>query len=117
ADTCVSIAFGSRAAAAKALDDDGYQRNDLPSYVGHYPNSAKGAALANAIADKLGHAPATPSVAYVVQQTGCPTVLVQPADITDASAEARFRRVEERRAVAEKIYAGIVGYYRSNAGT
>lgn len=116
ADLLVSVAFGARAAAAKALDDDGYQRADLAAYVGHYPNSAKGAAIAGAVAEKLTNAPATPSVSYVVQQTGCPSILVQPADITDAGAESRFRISDERRAIAEKICAGIVKYYRSNGG-
>ncbi|MBX7259867.1 MAG: N-acetylmuramoyl-L-alanine amidase, partial [Candidatus Hydrogenedentes bacterium] len=117
ADLLISVSFGSRAATAKALDDDGYQRTDLAAYVGHYPNSAKGAALANAIAENLERTPATPSVAYVVQQTGCPSVLVQPADISDSKAEARFRMADQRRAIAEKICAGIVKYYRSNAGS
>jgi len=110
ADIMVSVSLGSRGAGAKTLDASGH-RADRNAFVGHYPNSADGTRLATAIGGALGGLPAVPSVAYVVQQTGCPAVLVQPADIADGDNESRYRSPDVQRKVADGIYRGILGYY------
>lgn len=114
ADILVSVSLGSRGANAKTLDASGH-RADRNAFVGHYPNSPDGTRLATAIGDALGGIPAVPSVAYVVQQTGCPAVLVQPADITEGDNESRYRSPEVQRKVADGIYRGILAFYGANA--
>ncbi len=114
ADMMVSIALGSRGESAKTLDASGH-RADRSAFAGHYPNSPDGARLAKEIGDALGGLPAVPSVAYVVQQTGCPAVLVQPADIAEGDNEARYRSPEVQRKVADGIYRGILAYYGAAA--
>jgi N-acetylmuramoyl-L-alanine amidase len=115
ADILVSISLGSRGANARTLDASGH-RADRAAFVGHYPNSPDGTRLAKVIGDALGGLPAVPSVTYVVQQTGCPAVLVQPADITEAGNESRYRSPEVQRMVADGIYRGILAFYGSVKG-
>jgi N-acetylmuramoyl-L-alanine amidase len=115
ADLVVSVSFGSQSRTAKPLDDSGYRRDDLTSYVGYYPQSAKGRALAKAIAERMPGAAATPLVGYLIQQTGCTAVLVQPASIADPEAERRFARADERSKAAHQIFEGIAAYLRAPA--
>ncbi len=114
ADILVSIALGSRGASAKTLDASGH-RADRNAFVGHYPNSPDGTRLATVIGESLGGIPAVPSVTYVVQQTGCPAVLVQPADITEGDNETQYRAPDVQRKVADAIYRGIAAYFGAAA--
>lgn len=112
ADIMLSLSFGSKPAAAKTLDSTGHSAAAAAAFAGHYPSSAEGSRLAAALARELGGIPAVPSVAYVVQQTGCPSVLVQPADFAQGDTEAQYRGAQARDAVAEALYRGLLDFYK-----
>ncbi|MCC6489274.1 MAG: N-acetylmuramoyl-L-alanine amidase [Candidatus Hydrogenedentes bacterium] len=115
ADIMLSLSFGSKPAAAKTLDSTGHSAAAAAAFVGHYPSSAEGSRLATALARVLGGIPAVPSVAYVVQQTGCPSVLVQPADFAQGDTEAQYRGGQARDAVAEALYRGLLDFYKTDS--
>ena len=81
------------------------------SFVGHYPASSQGRRLAQIVASELGSPHATPCVAYVVVQTGCPAVLVQPATVARAHAELQYQSKDARVRTAEGLYQAILGYF------
>ena len=114
ADIMVSLSFGSKPAAAKTLDSTGHSAAAAAGFIGHYPTSAEGSRLAAALSRALGGIPAVPSVAYVVQQTGCPSVLVQPADFAQGDTEAQYRGAQARDAVAEALYRGLIDFYKTD---
>ncbi|MDX9974806.1 MAG: N-acetylmuramoyl-L-alanine amidase [FCB group bacterium] len=111
ANIVVSVSYGSPQSASKILDAGGHQRAGGNAFVGHYPNSPNGTRLATALARALGIQTVTPSVSYVVQQTGAPAVLLQPATVADGDTENRMRDVKARQAVADAIVSAIVEYF------
>ena len=110
-DVFITISFGVPIEIARLLDETGHTRRDLTSYVAHYPGSSDGARLAAAIATRLGGIPTTSSVYYLIQQTPCPAVLVQPATIADPAAETRYLAATERRTIAQSIYEALLFYF------
>ncbi|GMW01585.1 MAG: hypothetical protein AMXMBFR84_27220 [Candidatus Hydrogenedentota bacterium] len=112
AEVLVSVAFGLTPARAKVLAADGYQRTDLQTYVGHYPESPNGQKLASAMAALLEGTTVTPCVSYVVQQTGSVAVQVQPGTVEDPAMEAKLRAPAARKAVADAITQGLVRYFQ-----
>lgn len=111
AEFFVSLSFGAPGSSNRNLDDQGHLKEGLNAFVGHYPDSATGLRLAKAIAQRLGIATVTPSVAYVVQQTGCPAVLVQPDAITSYQAEERYLDAGQRERVAQALCDALVTFF------
>lgn len=114
ADIVVSVSYGAPGTASRVLDAQGLLREDTEAFVGHYPGSANGIRLARGIAQALGISTVTPSVAYVVQQTGSPAVLVQPASVADPQTEERVRSAETRRLAGEALCRGVIAYFTAS---
>ncbi len=112
AELFVSLSFGAPGSSNRNLDDQGRLKEGLNAFVGHYPESATGLRLAKIIAQRLGIATVTPSVAYVVQQTGCPAVLVQPDAITSHQTEDRYLDAGQRERVAQALCDALVTFFR-----
>jgi hypothetical protein len=82
--------------------------------VGHYPGSKNGSRLAGLLADEL-NVSTTSSVAYVVQQTGCPAVIVQPEHVRNPDSEKRYVQPDARRAAAAVFYRALAEYFSGEA--
>ncbi|MCP4639544.1 MAG: hypothetical protein GY851_03890 [bacterium] len=108
AEVLVSISVGLTTRASRVLDDTGHSGGVRSSFVGHYPGSTKGTRLATMIADALGDVSAVPCVAYLVQQTACPAVLVQPGALESYADEERFAQAAERERIADAVFQGLV---------
>lgn len=113
-DVLLVLSYGMTAEEARVLDEGGYLRSDVSAFVGHYPNSASGALLAECIAKEFPSVEKVSSVAYLVQQTSCSSVIVQPVEFTsDGSIASSCGMVEERQRHASRIYAALLEYFRS----
>lgn len=117
ADVFVTISYGMSPAESLLLDQAGLHRTGPAGFVGHYPGSDRGARLAGHIAAALVGVPVAQSAAYLLQQTPCPAVLVQPASLASKGRKAfdvedHYRNVESRRKDAEALYAGLLAYFR-----
>ncbi|MFO7976480.1 MAG: N-acetylmuramoyl-L-alanine amidase, partial [Candidatus Hydrogenedentota bacterium] len=112
----VVVAFGADTASAKVVDERGYLTGANVQFAAHYPGSINGERLARTISKAMGNLPVTSSVTYVLQQTACPAVWVQPQSIEDARAEYALVQSETRRALADALGQAIETYFRSPAG-
>lgn len=115
ANLLLSISYGTPESKARVLDASGKAIPVPASFAGHYPGSSGGSRLANAISGAFGGVPAVPCVAYLVQQTPCPAVLVQPADMTARAIEERYRQAAACRADADALYNALLEYFRPPA--
>ncbi len=111
ADVVLAITFGSPGGASRLLNNAGTRVADAAAFVGHYPGSANGERLARALAGELGIEQLAPSVAFIVQQTSAPAVIVQPADLGRAGAASPMQEAGVRRRMAEAMYAAFVQYF------
>lgn len=103
----VRIAFAESTEVARAVDDSGRLAATGAAYVGHYPGSTTGVALATSIAGATGIPQVLPCYLYVVQQAGAPAVVVQPGDLPHAA----YTR-ERLRDLGDRIYDGIAAHFR-----
>lgn len=108
-DICVRVSFGELAEVARAVDSSGKLVDAGSAFVGHYPGSRTGIALASALGRATGITQVAPCYLYVVQQAGAPAVVVQPGDVKDSRAYEIGRLWD----LGDRIYAGIVDFYRS----
>ena len=111
-DIFVSISFGMPAREARLLDRSGHSLHMEEQFVAHYPGSKNGILLAKSIAEKLDIDYVVPAVSYVIQQTGCPAVLVHPASVMNVDKEDYYRSTERRVDISHGIYSGILEYYK-----
>ncbi|HOD50202.1 MAG TPA: N-acetylmuramoyl-L-alanine amidase [Candidatus Hydrogenedentes bacterium] len=109
----VVVAFGADTAAAKVVDKSGHLTGANVRFAAHYPGSANGERLAQTVSKALGDLPVTTSVTYVLQQTACPAVWVQPQSIEDARTEYTVMQPDTRRALAEALAGAIKAYFTS----
>lgn len=114
ADIYVALSFGGRAARDSLIRTGGRRASRPDAFIGHYPSSKNGALLAKSLAAQLENTPTAPCVAYVIVQTGCPAVLVQPASVTTAKVEDLYRSQETRAAAAQALFQGLLAYYQAN---
>lgn len=112
-DVLLVLSYGMPAEEARVLDERGYLKSGLTAFVGHYPNSSSGALLAECLARQFPHVEKVSSVAYLVQQSSCPSVVIQPFEFSsDGSISFSSGTVEARQSDAAKIYAGLLEYFR-----
>ncbi|HOJ34603.1 MAG TPA: N-acetylmuramoyl-L-alanine amidase [Candidatus Hydrogenedentes bacterium] len=112
-DVLLVLSYGMTAEEARVLDERGYLKSGLTAFVGHYPNSSSGALLAECLARQFPHVEKVSSVAYLVQQSSCPSVVIQPFEFSsDGSISSSSGKVEGRQSDAAKIYAGLLEYFR-----
>ena len=109
----VVIAFGADSASARVVDKRGHLTGANVRFAAHYPGSTNGERLAETVSTAMGGLPVTTSVTYVLQQTACPAVWVQPHSIEDARAEYALTQPETRRAFADALAAAIERYFRA----
>ncbi len=109
----IVLAFGADSAAAKVVDQRGHLTGANVQFAAHYPGSTNGERLADALAKGLGGLPVTTSVTYILQQTACPAVWVQPQSIEDARVEHSLMQPETRRALAQALAQAIESYFRA----
>ncbi len=107
----VIVSLGAPGASAKALDKTGHLNASIAGFAGHYPGSKYGTRLAECISAELGGIGVVPTVTYIVQQTACPAVWIQPASIIDAEAEQAYRSVAVRSNMATALYRGVLEYF------
>jgi N-acetylmuramoyl-L-alanine amidase len=110
-DLVIAITFGASGGASRLLSDSGTRAVDQEAFVGHYPGSPNGERLAHALAGELGIGQVAPSVAFIIQQTSAPAVIVQPADIGRGGAASALQETGVRRRIAEAMYAALVEYF------
>jgi N-acetylmuramoyl-L-alanine amidase len=108
----VVVAFGADSATAKVVDQRGLLVGKNVQFAAHYPGSSGGERLAQTVASALGGLPVTTSVTYLLQQTACPAVWVQPQSIEDARAEHLLQDPETRRSFAEALAGAIEKHFR-----
>lgn len=111
----VVLAFGADTAEAKVVDKRGHLTGANVQFAAHYPGSTNGERLARTISEAMGNLPVTTSVTYVLQQTACPAVWVQPQSIEDARMECALMQPETRRALAEALAQAIEMYFHGHA--
>jgi N-acetylmuramoyl-L-alanine amidase len=107
-EVLISVSFDAPGGAARVLDETGHRRDRVNSFTGHYPGSSNGKRLAGAIAGHLGAAEVVETVTYLVQQTSCPAVVVQPGRFEDLGPE-EMESLKKRCAAA--IYDALVDYF------
>lgn len=110
-EVCVAISFGASHEDNRVIEKPIKQRLVGGGFVGHYPGSEKGGRLAQMISSQLDGLPVRDSVAFILQHTPCPAVLVQPADVADGAVTTRFRNPAALDAAATSIYRGLVQYF------
>lgn len=115
ANVHVVVAFGADSATAKVVDQRGLLVGNNVQFAAHYPGSSGGERLAKTIARALGGLPVTTSVTYLLQQTACPAVWVQPQSIEDARAEHLLLQPETRRSFAEALAGAIERHFSANS--
>ncbi len=89
--------------------------NRRSAFAGHYHSSVRGKRLAEALAQNVGKLSVASTGSLVIQQTSCPSALLQPATIEDAAAEETFQNAANRQKIAEGISRGILEYIRSES--
>ena len=104
----VSVSFDAPGGAARVLDETGHQQVREDSFAGHYPGSRNGRRLAEAIAGQLGDAKVVESVTYLVQQTSCPAVVVQPGRFEHCGPQ---EMAELKRSTARAIHKALADYF------
>ncbi|MEA3364017.1 MAG: N-acetylmuramoyl-L-alanine amidase, partial [Candidatus Hydrogenedentes bacterium] len=112
ADIHIVVAFGANTTAAKVVDKGGNLTGAGVQFAAHYPGSTNGERLAKSISKSMGNLPLMTSVTYVLQQTACPAVWVQPQSIEDARAEYALMQPETRRLYAESLAKAIESYFQ-----
>ena len=109
-DLFIRLTFGEGQARPVNAADPYAPQLDRP-FLAHYPGSTGGERLARAIGQRLGVSAIEPSYGYVLQQTSCPAIIVQPGDFAAPAVEQRFREPGARHDTAEAVYQGIVAYF------
>jgi N-acetylmuramoyl-L-alanine amidase len=116
ADILVALSFGPPRKEMRALKERDYGTGSLAAYVGHYPTSTEGLRLATAIHNAIPAMKVSYTGSYVVQQTSCPAVLVQPGNIAAVEMEQRFLDIESRRALARSLADAVEAYFNARPG-
>jgi N-acetylmuramoyl-L-alanine amidase len=111
ADLFVSLSFGMPPAQARVLGSDGLLREDIDAFACHYPGSANGERLARLLSDAFGGLHVASSANYLVRQTPCPAVLVQPDSVATHAGEERFRHAEHRASAAKAVADALIRYF------
>ncbi len=115
AELFITISYGAPPDMLRVLDDSGHRRDDITAFIGHYPKSAKGEALAKQLSARMNGIPALACSAYIIQQTPCPAVWIQPASVEDAAGESQCRSAASRRLAAEAIRDALKAYFTGQA--
>jgi N-acetylmuramoyl-L-alanine amidase len=111
ADLFVSLSFGMPPAQARVLGGDGLFRDDISAFACHYPGSVNGERLARLLAEAFGELHVASSANYLVRQTPCPAVLVQPASIATQAGEERYRHAQHRASAAKAVTNALIHYF------
>ena len=111
-DLFVRVSFGESEAHPQRAVEDPYAPVASRAFIAHYPGSTGGSRLARLLGRQLGIAEFMESHTYVLQQTSCPAVIVQPADLGNREAERRYRSADAQREIAEAMYQGLAAYFQ-----
>jgi len=110
-DFLLCVAYKMPPDQAKVITNEGYRRDDLSHFVGYYPNSTKGRALAGLVASQFAGMTSVPSVTYLIQQSSCVAVLIHPHEERGGIADDFGTNITISSDHAAKILSGVVAYY------